>query len=244
MKKSMLFLVCCALAATTFAQAQWGSKDKIKGNGQNTTETRTTASYDEIAIVGFFDVDLVAGTEGKITLEGESNLLPLIKIEVDGNTLKIYTDKNSSFHSSGRNSIRITVPFETLNKISLTGSGDVSSKNTIKTSRFVVQLSGSGDMDLDLDATETELSLSGSGDVVLKGNTDTLTTAVSGSGDINASNCKAKNVNLSISGSGDCTVFCTDNLKARVSGSGDIQYKGDPKTKDTKVSGSGTISKG
>jgi hypothetical protein len=37
-------------------------------------------------------------------------------------------------------------------------------------------------------------------------------------------------------------VFCTENLKARVAGSGDINYKGNPKTKDTKTAGSGDIS--
>jgi hypothetical protein len=66
---------------------------------------------------------------------------------------------------------------------------------------------------------------------------------LSGSGDIDSDALKAKNVDITISGSGDSKVFCSENLKARVSGSGEIQYKGDPKTKDAKVSGSGSISK-
>jgi hypothetical protein len=64
--------------------------------------------------------------------------------------------------------------------------------------------------------------------------------------DFNASNAcdfKAKNVKITVSGLGDNTVFCSENLYARVSGSGDVEYKGDPKKKDIKMNGSGTISK-
>ena len=59
----------------------------------------------------------------------------------------------------------------------------------------------------------------------------------------NACDFKAKNVKITVSGLGDNTVFCRENLYARVSGSGDVEYKGDPKKKDIKMNGSGTISK-
>jgi len=45
--------------------------EKVKGNGNMTTETRTTGDYDGIKCAGSMDYILVAGTEGKIKLEGE-----------------------------------------------------------------------------------------------------------------------------------------------------------------------------
>ncbi|KFF09956.1 head GIN domain-containing protein [Flavobacterium hydatis] len=242
MKKSIQLLVCSVFFLSTVANAQW-SKERIKGNGKVVTNTRSTTSYDEIKVMGSFDVDLVAGKEGSITVKAEENLQQYIKVEVDGNVLKIYTEKNKNISSSMGKNIQVTVPFEKISGVSLSGSGDVRSKNMIKSDSFTAVLSGSGNLDLDVDAVTLNLSISGSGDAVLKGNAGTFTTKLSGSGDIDSDALKAKNVDITISGSGDSKVFCSENLKARVSGSGEIQYKGDPKTKDAKVSGSGSISK-
>ena len=92
-------------------------------------------------------------------------------------------------------------------------------------------------------ATNVDVTLTGSGDINLSGSTAEITTVLSGSGDIDTSKLKAQTADATVSGSGDTTVYCTEMILARVSGSGDIQYKGDPKKKDTKVNGSGSISK-
>ncbi|MCV9926785.1 DUF2807 domain-containing protein [Flavobacterium sp. LS1R49] len=242
MKKSIQLLAYSVFFLSTIANAQW-SKERIKGNGKEVTQNRSTADYDEIKVMGFFDVDLVAGKEGAITVKAEENLQSFIKVEVEGNVLKIYTEKNKNISPSSGRTIKVTIPFEKISSVSLSGSGDIKSKNTIKADAFSVALSGSGNLSLDLDSTTFDLAVSGSGNIVLKGNTGDFKTKLSGSGDIDATALKAKNVDLTISGSGNSKVFCSENLKARVSGSGDVQYKGDPKTKDTKVSGSGNISK-
>ena len=54
---------------------------------------------------------------------------------------------------------------------------------------------------------------------------------------------KLKNAKITVSGLGNSKVFCSESLHARVSGSGAVEYKGDPKKKDIKMNGSGTISK-
>jgi hypothetical protein len=79
--------------------------------------------------------------------------------------------------------------------------------------------------------------------MVLTGKTENFNSNLNGSGDIDAGDLKAKNAKITVSGSGDSKVFCSESLHARVSGSGDIEYIGDPKKKDTKVNGSGAISK-
>jgi hypothetical protein len=240
MKNSVQLIVLSALFITTMANAQWSNK-KIKGNGKVITEKRTTAGYDEINVSGFFDVVLVSGKEGSISIQGEENLMQYVKVEVEGNVLKIYTEKNVNI--STNKDIILTVPFEQISFVSLSGSGDLKSKNTIVGSKFAAKLSGSGDLTLDVKTTDFETNLSGSGDVVLTGNSDSFTSKISGSGDVDAVNLVTKKANLTISGSGDMKVNCSENLYARVSGSGNIAYKGNPESKDTKVNGSGEITK-
>lgn len=242
MKKSIQLLVCSAFFLTTVAHAQWFNL-RIKGNGKVVTNTRSTPDYDVIKVMGSFDVDLVSGKEGEIIVKAEENLQPYIKVEVEGNVLKIYTEKNKNITASLGRKVQVTIPFEKISNVSLSGSGDVTSKNTIKSDIFSAAISGSGNLNLDVDLDTFNLAISGSGDAVVKGSTENFKSKISGSGDIDSTSLKAKNVDFTISGSGDSKIFCSDNLKARVSGSGDIKYKGDPKTRDTKVSGSGSISK-
>lgn len=243
MKKSIQLLVCGAFLITFIANAQWSSNDKKKGNGTVVTETRTTADYDAIKVSGSFDVDLVAGKEGKIIIKGEENLLSAIKVEVEGNILKIYTEKGINIRPSIGKKIQVTIPFEKIAEVTLSGSGNIQSKDVIKNDTFLARLSGSGNFNLAVDSNNLELNLSGSGNVRLKGNAANFTTKLSGSGDIDTADLQSKNVNVTVSGSGNSKINCKESLIARVSGSGNIKYTGNPEKRDVKVSGSGNISK-
>ncbi|AXG72033.1 putative auto-transporter adhesin, head GIN domain [Kordia sp. SMS9] len=240
MKKATVFIITLLLA-TTVSHAQWGKK-KIKGNGKVTTITRSTSDYDAVKVAGFFDVELVAGTEGNITLKGESNLLEYVMTEVDGDVLKIKTKKGYNLRTSKRQSLVITVPFQDISKVSLSGSGDVYTKDTIKADSFGMALAGSGDVIIDVETGKLKMAVSGSGDMTATGTADNAEIALSGSGDIHAYKLTAKSAKVSLAGSGDIRVHATDYLKARVAGSGDITYKGKPAKQDTKVAGSGSIS--
>lgn len=239
-----LILISMALIATLTANAQWFGNEKVKGNGNVQTLERNTSNYDKVDVAGFFDVELVAGNEGKITISAEENLIPHIITEVRGSKLVIKTEEGYDLRPSHNKEILITVPFESLDAVSLTGSGDIVTKNTIKTDLFEANLTGSGDLQVIVEANSVESDLTGSGDISLSGKTTDFECAISGSGDIHAKELKATNVDASISGSGDIDVYCDGFLKARVSGSGDVDYYGSPEKEDSKVSGSGDISRG
>jgi hypothetical protein len=243
MKKTFKLFVFSALLISSIGNAQWSSNNKIKGNGKVVSETRTTSDYDAIKVAGSFDVDLVAGKEGKIIIKGEENLVSAIKVEVEDNVLKIYVEKGTNIRPSMGKKIEVTVPFEKISEVSLAGSGNIQSKNAIKNDKFTAKLAGSGNFNLEVNSTNLELNLSGSGNINLKGSSDSLTTKLAGSGNIEATNLKAKNVDANVSGSGNSRVNCAENLTARIAGSGDIKYTGNPEKRDVKVSGSGSITK-
>lgn len=231
------------LAMTVSCSAQWGKR--IKGNGDEVTITRTTGDYDAIAVSGWFDVNLIDGKEGELTLKGESNLLEYIITEVKNGKLVIKTEKGVNLKpSTWDDGITITVPVESVDAIALSGSGDIVGKTTIKTDNLNTAMSGSGDITLEVEARSVSASMSGSGDIMLSGRTKDFEATISGSGDIKAFDLEADNVDATVSGSADIKVTATKMLKARVSGSGDITYRGNPEKLDTKTSGSGDISKG
>lgn len=241
MKK--IITLSLVVAFTISCSAQWGKK--IKGNGKTVTIDRSVGDYDAVALSGWFDVDLVDGKEGKITLEGESNLLEYITTEVKDGKLVIKVEKGVNLKpSSWDDGIRITVPVETISSLALSGSGDIVGKKTIKTDKFRTAMSGSGDITVSVEANSVVAAMSGSGDITLSGNTRDFDATISGSGDIKAYDLEADNVDAKVSGSADIKVTATKMLKARVTGSGDISYRGNPDKVDTKASGSGDISKG
>lgn len=241
MKKSIFILSLLAFSFQANAQ-WWNNSKKIEGNGNYTSETRTVADYDEVNLQGSIDVVLVAGNEGNLKIEAESNLQEYIVTEVEGGTLKISVEEDINLDPSKDYDIVVTVPFESLEGVSLTGSGDINSSDEIKAGNFSVQITGSGDVNLKLSADSVQGKVVGSGDLDLEGAATELEFLVTGSGDIDASGLKANRVQATVSGSGDIAVHATEALKSRVSGSGDITYSGNPQQQDFKTSGSGSIS--
>ncbi|WP_430909108.1 head GIN domain-containing protein [Maribacter sp. 2-571] len=240
--KQVLSLSLIALLSIS-CTAQWGKK--IKGNGKSVNIERSVGEYDAIGVSGWFDVYLVDGNEGNLSLEGEENLLEYLVTEVKNGKLIIKVEKGYQLKPSNWDKgIRITVPVASIDEVTLSGSGDIVGEKTLKSDRFRTSMSGSGDITLTVETNEMEASMSGSGDITLSGQTDNFDVSVSGSGDVKAYDLEASKVDATVSGSADIKITVNKMLRARVSGSGDISYRGNPEKVDTKTSGSGDISKG
>ena len=220
--KNLILLLALCFSISLNAQI-WGNK-KIKCSG-------------------FMDFILIKGNEGEIKIKGEENLLQYIITEVKDNMLSVKVENGINLKTSWNKGIVISIPFEDINFVSLSGSGHVWNKNVITTDDFKVSLAGSGDLDLKVKTENLDSSISGSGDITVVGSTNNLKTSVTGSGDFHGFELDANNTEAYVTGSGDIKVISNQNLTAKVTGSGDIEYRGNPKKEITKVIGSGAISK-
>ncbi|MCM4158021.1 head GIN domain-containing protein [Gramella sp. AN32] len=239
MKKVMFILAAVFMISQTANAQWWGGNDKIKGNGEVVTKTRSVGSYNGVSLTGSFDVELVKGKEGSIKIEAESNLQEYITTEVKNGKLEISTEKNVSLQTT--RSVKITVPVESIEEVSVTGSGDIYGGSTIRGEEMKLAVTGSGNLKLNLEVKEIEGKVTGSGDIDLKGKTSRLNCTVTGSGDFDARSLEASNVDARIMGSGDIFVNVTGTLEASIAGSGDIKYSGNP-DKKVKTAGSGRVS--
>jgi len=220
----------------------WYQNDKINGNGDLISEIRDIGTYNSISCAGAINFIVVPDAVGHIEIEGESNLLKYVITEIKNENLIVKIEKNKSLISSSGMALKVIIPCNnSLDKISLAGSGDLWNDGKLITSNLDVSLAGSGDISLDIDTANMNISLAGSGNITLKGTTNNLSANLAGSGDIHSFNLETNHAEVSVAGSGDIEVVSNETLKARVSGSGDIQYKGNPIEKDSKVSGSGNI---
>ena len=104
-----------------------------------------------------------------------------------------------------------------------------------------VAIMGSGDMTVKgLDNDKFHAEINGSADLRLYGKTDRLAVEVNGSGDVFAFELAARQVEISINGSGDVRVSAAESLAVTIAGSGDVKYIGQP-TLAQKIIGSGDV---
>ena len=241
MKKStstILALVIVLYMSLGCSQSTFNKK--VIGNGSSTTKTLDVGAYDSIEVKGFMDVHLEKGTEGHITVNTDENIHEHIKVAVKDHTLILTTKENVTIKS--KIGVHITVPFDSISKVALTGSGNIETKDTIKVNEFSTFVTGSGNIMLAVEASDVQAMITGSGNITISGSSSNAKVNLSGSGDFDGFDLASQNTSVAVSGSGNAEVVAQKNLVAIVSGSGDVIYKGNPDQKEIKTYGSGDIS--
>jgi hypothetical protein len=211
MKKLLLISLVSVFALTS---CHW---HRIRGNGSIKTETRDVAAFEAIACDGGYEVQIDCQAKQSLAIETDENLLPRIKTEVHNNTLHIDT-KGNLFPTHG---IRIAVSVPNITEFTSNGStdGDI---NNINNSTFDVGIHGSGKLHLN-------------------GKSGTVNIHTSGSSKIDATSLISENSDIQINGSGNMQVYVTNSLGVQINGSGTVKYKGEPKSVNQQINGSGKI---
>jgi len=191
------------------------------GSGAFAGETRSVEGFDAIDVSSSVDVQVAVGPSFGVIVEGDDNIVPLIRTRVQGNTLEIDSEFGKSFSPSQPLTVLVTMP--DLQGVGVSGSGNVTAV-------------GVGGRSLDI-------SVSGSGSIDLSGTVTSLAADVSGSGSVAAAALEAAQADVSVSGSGSVAVRANDTLTISVSGSGSVEYFGEASV-TSDVSGSGSVSRG
>jgi hypothetical protein len=234
-------LILSALALISFASCDYVDSKRIRGDGNFKTEDRQLSNFSSVSSHGSYDVYLTQGTAYSVRIEAESNLLPYIETNVEGDVLEIRTKKGYWLSSKSDMKVYVTAP--AFSKVKTFGSGNILSQGMLNnTSAILMESSGSGDIRVELNAPEVSAELRGSGSIDIKGETRNFTGEIKGSGEIQAASLKAENVTVDIMGSGSAEVFASVKLNVDVKGSGDVKYRGGAQV-SSDIAGSGSVKK-
>jgi hypothetical protein len=192
----------------------------IEGSGVPASETRDVTDFDSVSFAGAGKVTITQGEETSVTVEADDNLLPLVKTEVDGKTLKVYEKKDFGTSLRFKNQLKVNITVKDLRSISVAGSADVVAE--------------------DFDSEDFSVSIAGSGDVKLSGKAKELAISIAGSGDCDLKDFAVETADIAISGSGSAVVSVEKELEVNIAGSGDVIYHGEPKVEQS-IMGSGSI---
>jgi hypothetical protein len=95
-----------------------------------------------------------------------------------------------------------------------------------------------------IQADKITTNISSSGSVTIQGMANSLVLHVSSSGDFQGANLQLQDANVTLSSSGDVTLWVIKNLDANLSSSGNVTYYGNPSTSQHTSSSGRLISKG
>ena len=209
--------------------------------GQSTEkETRNVSGFTEIGFGIAGNLYVKIGHEFNVVLEGDKKYLSEIETIVRNDRLVIRNNNYRLFNNE-KADVYITLP--ELKGMGVSGSGVAQLENSINNESLELNVSGSGKILVnDVVTGKLSSSISGSGDVILKGSGEIGKgdISISGSGSFSGLTVSYKNLQVHISGSGNCTCKVTESLNASISGSGNVNYYGNPKV-DARVSGSGHV---
>ena len=237
MKKLFVFLIGTLVF---FSSCRFVTGQRIRGNGNVRTETRSPGNFKSVASHGSFDVFISSG-EQAVKIEAEDNLLPYIETYVEGYTLHVET-KDNYWLRPGRK-VKIFVSSPDYESIRSYGSGDIIGESKItNSSKLELGVNGSANIKMDINAPEINTETNGSGDIFLKGETKSFEGEIHGSGNIKALDLRSNDATIKIYGSGDADVFVNGKLDVHVAGSGDVNYKGNAQISSS-IAGSGRVKK-
>ena len=213
---------------------------RIKGNGELARQERSISAFSRLSVSGNMQVYISQESSPSVRIETDENLIKYIEVENDGEQLRVRVKKG--YNLAPRKGIRVFVSGPDFEKISISGSGDVTSKGKINGDHIDVRIAGSGDARIEVDAPHVTSEIAGSGSVRLAGQTETFDSRIDGSGEVYAFDLLSEDTKIRISGSGDAEVFASKHLDVRIAGSGDVSYKGTGSVSQ-KIAGAGNVRK-
>lgn len=240
MKSGNIIIVCIVISTIFIQSCHKGSMWGIRGEGDTVSETRSLTGFTAVDLSIEADVSYVQDSVYSVEISAQRNILSILETKVKGETLIMDFKRNVWKH----NDVYIVIHSPGLNRLQLSGSGNINVLNNISVNSLNCTISGSGNISVSSVSVQSlELKISGSGNInVNNGSCKNANYSISSSGTIKTENLITENANTSISGSGNILLNCTNSLQANISGSGNISYRGNP-TVTKNISGSGQLLK-
>ena len=197
MKRSVVLL--CTLLLVLPACRWLG----VRGNGNIITDQRSIEDFSELHVSGSFDVEWRTGTPG-LAITTDQNLLSYIKVELQGNSLRIRT-RERILPTHG---LKVVATSSKRTGAKLTGASDLTAHDLTGDS-FAVETTGAAEVKLD-------------------GNVGELLAEMTGASELSAKKLQTRTAEVSTTGAASADVSVSENLKVSITGAGEVIYHGNP----------------
>ncbi|MGC3948637.1 MAG: head GIN domain-containing protein [Chryseolinea sp.] len=221
------------------------------GLAQTTKKVLELPEFKGIYVNSNYTVYLKQTNKQEVTIEALTEIFSLTEVKVENGILMVNVERkpdnpNKSIWAKIDDiklnpTMKLYVSVKNINDIQVNGGGKVVTENSIASDYMTMGVSGSGSIDIDLKGNTIKAEVSGPGALNVRGYASSMDALVSGTGAVNAYNCNLETAKAKVTGSGSCFLNVTNTLDAMVLGSGAVKHKGNTKTAQKKIYGSGVI---
>lgn len=196
------------------------------------------------SIVG--NIFIRQGQTTSVTAEGSEEILDILEIKIDNDTLKLYMEEHllKRFNRSAKK-LTISIITPNITFIDIEGVGNIVVDSTFETPELTVNSSIVGNFTAEnLKAGYVKIDSEGVGNIILGGIGEKIEMESEGVGNVEAERFKAKSAIVNSQGMGNVSCFASEYLKASSNGIGNIIYYGKPQETFLSKHGIGKIKSG
>lgn len=210
------------------------------GNGNVVTEEReVTADFTEVRGSAGLDVSLTQGSENKIVVEADENLLQYIETNIEEGKLHVTTSENIG-RSKAKN---VYVTYKSLDNVEASSGADVTVNSVLKSQNLSLKSSSGAALEVEIFAQHLTARTSSGSEMKVSGKASTLNADASSGSELDAKELLVLNCTAEASSGAEVTVNVKENLETNVSSGGDINFYGDPISVNSNKSHSGSVNK-
>ncbi len=188
-----------------------------RGSGVSATDTRVVDEFNAIDVGGALSVNVQVGSDPKVEITGDDNIVPEVTTEVRDGTLHLELEGRFSHELP----LTITITNPTLEEVDASGA-----------SRVTIQ---------GIHSESFEADISGASSVKLAGTVATLDADVSGASVLEAKSLVAARGKVEAGGASTAAVHATEAIDIEASGASSVSYSGSPDEVSRDASGSSKI---
>ena len=235
--KILLFLLLGLSLNSCFFAINFGDED---GNGNLKNEERyVNQNFDKIIGSGGLEIYLTEGSENKIIVEADENLLEIIETSISNGILTIQTKKNIISSEAKR----VLITFKNLSVVKANSGTTITGKSIIRNKILTLEGSSGATIDMEVFAKELFAKTSSGAIININGKATILYAQTSSGSELNAKDLNTINSNIKAHSGSKIIITTQNKLEATVTSGGNIQYYGNPNAVIKDGDSSGSIKK-
>ena len=234
------FLFSC-FAILVLSSCHYIGGKRIRGNGNNVTQSRNAGKFNSIDVSGAIDVIVKQDSTQSVKVETDENLQEYVEVYESNGVLVISPEDNFNLDPTHKIKVYVTAP--SFRMIDVSGASSIVSDNKLVSGESVdIDLSGASEAKIAIKAPRINAEVTGASTVKLSGETKDLNLVGSGASGAKCFELMTQNTTVDMSGASSAEVFASVKLDAQASGASGVKYKGNPSiTQD--INGASSINK-
>lgn len=189
--------------------------------GSNTRQF-TVGAFSKVDVSGAFVVRFRKGDGYKVVADGRENSLDDIKVDVEGNTLKVSVDRKGIFDWSNRDRVGLTITLPTISELKLSGASKASLVDFGHFGEMNIDMSGACRTVFDGEVDKLTISLSGASNALLRGSASRFEADLTGASKLEANGMRIDRASVDASGASHVDLGQVGSLESETSGASKV----------------------